>query len=279
MSVSLLDRTESNRRTAQRLAWWPLIPVVLVSAIVAVLSWWWLGLILLVVGVAWVLGVASKQAVAKVSAAMGGRATDAEEFPRLFNLLESLTISSGSTIPTVRALDTEAINLAAWGTPENAHLLVTTGLLNSLNRVELEGVLAEGLQRIRAHDGSVGAAAAHFLGGPLVKTAVTAAPSGLAAVAVSLGAPTRISKAMGHQREFYADLAAVDLTRYPPALGSALQKMSEANTAIPSATWGTQHLWIASPIPEAADGAAETVANRFRSHDSLSQRIELLAEL
>jgi heat shock protein HtpX len=214
---------------------------VLVGAIVVVV------LAALVVGMTLALWVRAK-AAAMVVGATGAVAVTEAEHPRLFNLVDGLCLSSGVPRPDLYVLDDPARNvLVAGRDPRRATVVFTSGLLDSLDRIELEGVVAHQLARIRQDD---------------------VAPATLVAV---LGRLTRLfmRSALASDRLVAADLEACQLTRYPPGLIGALEKLSGASTVSSAASSATAHLWFVPPT----DGRTSD------SHPPLEERIALLREL
>ena len=161
------------------------------------------------------------------------RPVTADEEPRYHNLVEGLCVSAGLPKPELYVIDDDAPNSFATGRdPAHAAIVVTTGLLQKLSRMELEGVVAHELSHIRANDTLVTGLGTALLGLPL--------PGALA---------TRLlASLVGRARERDADLGGVRLTRYPPGLAAALESIRrEGPTALPTAR-GTAHLWISSPL-------------------------------
>ena len=286
--MSLLDRTEARRRQLPMLV----VPHAVVAGGCAgvivgvfgelVAGLWWTGIAAAVaVGVA-VFVLLPRTSVPRVVAIVGGRAATAEEFPRYANLIEGLAITTGDEPPELKVVESSHANLAVVGEPGTAVMVATTGLLAVLDRVELEGVLAEGMARIRSNDAILGAHAARLVCGPLIGAGPRRPGSSNAWTTMFSDARARrLRTVLGPQREFLADLAAVDMTRYPPGLGSALEKMSSIGTHIDEATWGTAHLWLASPLVpvDPADERAAVLNERFTQHEPLEHRIDLMAEL
>ena len=99
----------------------------------------------------------------------GARPVTDTEFPRYTNLIEGLCISSGIEEPELFVLEDDHCNVMAIGRPGQAAVVATTGLLAMLNRVELEGVLAEALMRLRTYDAHLATQAAVFVCGPLLQ--------------------------------------------------------------------------------------------------------------
>jgi heat shock protein HtpX len=182
----------------------------------------------------------------RVIAALGGREADPVGDARLCNLAEGLSISAGLRQPRLRVIDSPGLNAMAAGTrADRAIVGVTSGLLAELDRIELEAVLAEELIQIRHHE---------------------TAPATVVAATFGIG---RVI-AMGADRDVEADQAAVALTRYPPALAAALEKLEAKGTGVPGQPASLAHLWLADPRPGAAPG---------RGRLPLPERIEALREL
>lgn len=186
------------------------------------------------VEIVWVVVVIirTRSAVDQVLRSLGGRAPEPGEYPQLENLVDGLSLTGGVRVPEVRVLDTDAMNAIIVADDDEATLVVTKGLLEGLDRIELEGVLANLLARRR--DGSARYA-----------TMVTAMYGN---TAVGGGARMLVN-GLGDQRCVRADLAAVDMTLYPPGLVSALAKMEQAGTYIPDAPLETWHMWVAPVQP------------------------------
>jgi heat shock protein HtpX len=236
---------------------------------------------------------------------------DETEYARLHNLVEGLCIAGGLPKPRLYVIDEDAPNAFATGRdPRHAAIAVTTGLLAKLNRVELEGVLAHELSHIKNYDILVSTLAVTLVGvltlladfslrflwwgGPSHRSDRRGGDSGGATAllaifgfALLLVAPLVgrvMQSAVSRKREALADVSGVTLTRYPPGLISALEKLRDDTTVVHSASRATAHLWIESPIPQ---GDAEvrgrgdsTWLNRlFDTHPPLDERIAALREL
>ena len=280
---SLLDRTERNAARARTLV----VPQAAVSAVVVgvvlglLVAWWLVVLAALVAGAA-VAVVLPRTAAAGVGAILDSRVAPEAEFPRYHNLMEGLSIASGTTVPDLRVIDEAGLNLATYGDAENSVIVATTGLLESLDRVELEGVFSAALSRIRSADTHLGTRCALLVCGPLVRNGPVRPGRPMGLVSLLAGArAARLRAVLGPQREFLTDLAAVDMTRYPPGLGTALEKMESVGTTVNSATWGTAHLWFAEPLAPAAPGdeTASRLNALFCNPTPLDQRASLMAEL
>lgn len=173
------------------------------------------------------------------------RPVSPDEEPRYHNLVEGLCVSAGLPKPELYVVDDEAANSFATGrSPAHAAIVVTTGLLQKLSRLELEGVLAHELAHIRNHDILVTGLGTALVALPLM-------PAG--------GLAARLLGALvGRGRERDADLSGVRLTRYPPGLAAALEKVRTDGADAASVSRATAHLWIASPLdPEGGAGRLE----------------------
>jgi heat shock protein HtpX len=161
--------------------------------------------------------------------------------------------------PRVYVIDDEAPNAFATGRdPAHASIVATRGLLDMMNRVELEAVLAHELAHVKNRD---------TLAMELAVTLV-----GFPATVLPFIGPV-LQRAASPRREFYADLSGVQLTRYPPGLISALEKLKARRTALRSVARATEPVWIGSPLPD------EGLNRLFATHPSLDERIRVLREL
>jgi len=232
------------------------------------------------------------------------RPASAEEFPRLHNLVEGLCIAGGLPKPGVYVIDDPAPNAFATGrNPNHAAIAVTTGLLDTMNRVELEGVVAHELSHIRNYDILVSTLAVVMVGtvaliadlairtmwwngGRVARSGDRADgnnPLAYVGIVLLITAPI-IAKIMqatiSRNRETLADVSACQLTRYPPGLISALEKLKADTTVTHSASTATAHLWIEQPMSGVGDdGKLGGIHRMFDTHPPLDERIALLREL
>ncbi len=229
---------------------------------------------------------------------------DPHEFQRLHNLVEGLCIAGGLPKPGVYVIDDPAPNAFATGrNPNHAAIAVTTGLLAKMNRVELEGVVAHELGHIRNYDILVSTLAVTLVGSIALITDIAirmmwwnggresrrgdhdngANPLAIVGFALLILAPI-IAKVMqasiSRRRETLADLSACQLTRYPPGLIAALEKLQADTTVTHSASTATAHLWIEQPMSGVGDhGRLGGIHKLFDTHPPLDERIALLREL
>ncbi len=197
----------------------------------------------------------------------GARPADPHADARLHNLVEGLCVAAGLRKPGVYVVDDPAPNAFAVGRgPRHAAVAVTTGLLDRLNRIELEGVLAHELSHVKSYDVLVSSLAVVLVALPLM----VVPPLSSRAVAL----------AVSRRREALADFGGVQLTRYPPGLAAALEKVREQAGVVRSGSRAIAHLWIESPVARTAEDG------RLRWQDRLSDtgppmedRIQALKEL
>jgi heat shock protein HtpX len=229
---------------------------------------------------------------------------DPMTYQRLHNLVEGLCIAGGLPKPQVYVINDPAPNAFATGrNPQHAAIAVTTGLLEKMNRVELEGVIAHELSHIRNYDILVSTIAVTLVGAIAIMTDLAirmmwwnggrtsregdrnngSNPLALFGFLLLILAPF-IAKAMqaavSRKRESLADVSACQMTRYPPGLISALEKLRADTTATHSASMATAHMWIEQPLSGVSDGGKLGFFHRmFNTHPPLDERIALLKEL
>ncbi len=232
------------------------------------------------------------------------RPADPQEYQRLHNLVEGLCIASGLPKPRVYIIDDPAPNAFATGrNPRHAAIAVTTGLLDMMNRVELEGVIAHELSHIRNYDILVSTLAVTLVGAVALITDLairmmwwnggrvqregdrgdSGNPLAIIGFVLLILAPI-IAKAMqatiSRRRETLADVSVCQLTRYPPGLIAALEKLKKDTTVTHSASTATAHLWIEQPMSGVGDrGRLASIHKLFDTHPPLDERISLLREL
>jgi heat shock protein HtpX len=229
---------------------------------------------------------------------------DPETYARLHNLVEGLCIASGLPKPGIYVIDDVAPNAFATGrNPKHAAIAVTTGLLDKMNRVELEGVLAHELSHIKNNDILVSTLAVTMVGLIAIATDLSlrmmwwnggrrgrddpqggAAPFlaifGLVLIVLSPILARLMQMAVSRQRESLADVSAVEMTRYPPGLISALEKLRDDSTVVHASSRATAHLWIEQPTAQTEEEGHLSKWNRlFDTHPPIEQRIEALNEL
>jgi len=233
-------------------------------------------------------------------AVTGAKPADGPEYQRYHNLVEGLCIAAGLPKPRLYVIQDAAPNAFATGrNPKHSALAVTTGLLQMMNRVELEGVIAHELSHVKNYDilastvavTAVGTIALlsdiglrfWIFGGNRDRDNNNAGGAGaiiaIAAIALLVLAPLAAQMmqfAMSRKRELLADATGVQLTRYPPGLLGALKKLQGDTTVVHHATRATAQLWIESPLDRAAGKKGSWLNRAFDTHPPLDERIKLL---
>jgi heat shock protein HtpX len=222
--------------------------------------------------------------------------------PQLFNIVRELTIAANIPMPKVYLIDDTAPNAFATGRdPEHASIAVTTGLLEKMDREELQGVIGHELSHVRNYDirfslivgvlvGSVALLAGYFLrytfwfgGGRQSRDgegrgggaqAIVAVVAILLAIVAPIAAQL-VQMAVSRQREYLADASSVELTRNPHGLESALAKIASDQEVLEVANGATQHLYFTNPIKK----FEERSSNLFSTHPPIVDRINRLREL
>lgn len=232
-----------------------------------------------------------------IDAATGAKKVERIAEPKLYNLLENLCISRGLTMPALRIMETDALNAFATGLHKGQYsITVTRGLMNTLNDEELEAVLAHELTHIRNADVRLLVVAVVFVGifsfvGELAFRslrfggmsggsrrssggrnsgggAIIAILAGLAIIAIAYGLAIVIRFALSRRREYLADAGAVELTKNPDAMITALQKIS--GNAVVNAPSEVREMFIENPHSD--------FASIFATHPPIEKRIEALAK-
>jgi heat shock protein HtpX len=222
---------------------------------------------------------------------------------RLHNIVEGLAIAAGIGKPKVYIVDDPAPNAFATGrNPQHSAVAVTTGLLEKMDRVELEGVIAHEMSHIRNHDILVTTIAvtltaavvlladwmlrSFWFGGGRRRNndgnnpiALVIAIGGLVLALLSPLIAQLIQAAVSRKRESLADVSGVELTRYPPGLISALKKLRDDTTVVRTGSRATAHLWIESPLQRQGGGAGAWLNRLFDTHPPLEERIQVLEHL
>jgi len=216
--------------------------------------------------------------------------------PQLFNVVEELSIAAGLPMPAVYVIEDSAPNAFATGRdPEHAAIAITTGLLEKLNRDELQGVIAHEMSHIGNRDilyatmvgilvGTIVMVSDFFLrsffwtggrrrkkGGQGGGGAIVLVIAILLAILAPLFAKL-LQLAVSRQREYLADATAVKLTRYPDGLASALEKIANDREVLEVANRATQHLYIVNPIKPFEKRAKSL----FSTHPPIGERIARL---
>ncbi|MFB6226193.1 MAG: M48 family metallopeptidase [Candidatus Paceibacteria bacterium] len=221
----------------------------------------------------------------------GAKKIKKEDNPYVYRMVENLCITAGMEEPDVHIIDSPALNAFATGrNPENASIALTTGLINKLEDEELEGVIAHELSHIQNYDtlimtltvvlvGTIALIADLFLrarlfgfGGDNKKGGVFAI-IGFVLILVSPIVAQLIKLAISRKREYLADASGVDLTRYPEGLASALEKITNSDKQLDTASSATAHLFISNPFKN------KFFSKLFSTHPPAEERIKRLRDM
>ena len=215
--------------------------------------------------------------------------------PRLWNVVENLSITTGTPMPAVYIVNDPAPNAFATGRdPQHASVAATTGLLDIMTDAELEGVMAHELGHVRNYDirlgmivfgltVAIGVIADIFVrmaffggnrnnnnnggGNPVVLV------FGLIAAIVAPLIATLVQLAVSRQREYLADATGAMTTRHPDALASALLKLEAYGRPMQKQNSSMAHLWINDPLKPGL------MARLFSTHPPIPQRVERLEQM
>jgi heat shock protein HtpX len=231
----------------------------------------------------------------------GAKRIEHDDNPQLFNVVEEMSIAAGVPMPEVYLIEDSAPNAFATGRdPDHSAVAVTTGILEKLDRDELQGVIAHEMSHVRNYDirfsmlmavmvGSMALISDAYLrgtfwgGGRRSESNEKSGGAGtivfvLLAVIFAILAPLvgkLIQLAVSRQREFLADASAAELTRYPEGLAQALLKISHDEDVLEVANRATQHLYIVNPIKPFEDRAKAL----FSTHPPIEERVARLRSI
>jgi heat shock protein HtpX len=232
----------------------------------------------------------------------GAKEVTAADAPQLINVVQEMALAANVPMPRVYVIDDTAPNAFATGRdPAHASVAVTVGLLQKLDREELQGVLAHELSHVRNFDirfsllvgvlvGSIALLADFFLrftfwgGGRRSRSSNDSGGNGLQivvfviAILLAIIAPIMarlVQMAVSRQREYLADASGVELTRNPVGLERALAKITVDTEPLEVANRATQHLYFENPI-KAASGSSSSL---FSTHPPALERINRLRQL
>jgi len=236
-----------------------------------------------------------------VLATSGAHEVTQQSAPQLMNVVQEMALAAGVPMPKVYIIDDTAPNAFATGRdPQHASVAITTGLLQKLDREELQGVIGHELSHVRNFDirfallvavlvGSIALLADFFLrftfwgggrgggdrdrgGGALVAIVY------VIAIVLAILAPffaRLVQLAVSRQREYLADASSVELTRNPHGLEQALAKIASDKEVLEVANRATQHLYFTNPIKK----FEERSSSMFSTHPGIVDRINRLRKL
>jgi heat shock protein HtpX len=226
----------------------------------------------------------------------GAKKIKKEDNPKLFRVVENLSIAAGIPIPNVYLLNDSAPNAFATGRdPKHAVVCATTGLVDKLTETELEGVVAHELSHIKNFDirvmsivsilvGLVALLADFFLrsmwySGDRDRDSKAQSIFLVIGIVLAILSPfiaTLIQLAVSRKREFLADASAVLLTRYPEGLALALDKIAKDKEPLEAANNATAHLYISNPFKNINK---HWFTNLFNTHPPIEERIKILRSM
>lgn len=304
----MYERIASNVRKTWGLIFVFILLTVLIGWVVGEflqIGFWGLGgAVIFAVAMTWGSYFASDKIALSMSKA---QLADPVQFQQLHNIVDGLSIAAGIPKPRVYVVEDSAPNAFATGrNPEHAAIAVTTGLMEKLDRDELEGVIAHELSHVKNKDTLVMTIAVTLVGVIVLLAdwmiramwwgggsrdrdsggglGLPFAILGMLLLVLSPIIAQLLQFAVSRQREFLADADAVFLTRYPDGLIGALQKLQQDQTVVRTASRATAHLWIESPIAHHANKKSHTnkqgawLNRMFDTHPPLETRILALRQ-
>ncbi|HEY8528668.1 MAG TPA: zinc metalloprotease HtpX [Paenibacillaceae bacterium] len=254
------------------------------------------GLVLAAIFLTIYLPVTWMSASRQVLGMAGARPASREEYPQLYNIVEELCIPARLPMPKIYIVDDPSPNAFATGLkPEKGAVAFTTGLLERLNREELEGVAAHELAHIRNYDIRLMTVSI-----ALISVIIVLADIGVRMLMVRRGGSNRrgsnpailivalvlvilapiaarlVHFAISRNREYLADATAVEFTRNPVGLKNALRKIAESDLDVQKAKQATAPLYFASPFSKERK---KRRAGWFDTHPPIESRIERLERM
>ena len=235
-----------------------------------------------------------------VLAISGAKEIKPEDNKYLHNLVENLCIGSGVPKPKIYMIDDTSMNAFATGRdPQHAVICFTSGIVNSLEKLELEGVIAHELSHIQNYDirlmsivsilvGTITLLADWFTRGAFYGGGGRRRGKEMGGVVMLIGIifiilspiiATLIKLAVSRNREYLADSSGALLTRYPKGLADALVKISSDREILEAANGATAHMYIANPLKGERGEQGSFFANLFETHPPVQDRIKRLLEM
>ena len=223
----------------------------------------------------------------------GAKVITEEDHPQLYNLVQEIVIASGLPMPKIAIVNDAAPNAFATGRdPERGVIAFTTGLLEKMDREQIQGVVAHELAHVANRDTLVSAVAATTAGALALMSDLLirmmwfggnrqrnsgSNPLALVAALVALIlapiAATLLRSAISRRREALADATAIAYTRNPAGLRRALETLAEDSTVVNQKSTAVAHVWIESPLD------ARSTAKLFATHPPIEEIIALLRKM
>jgi heat shock protein HtpX len=236
-----------------------------------------------------------------VLATSGAKQIQKQDHPELFRIIENLCIASGLPMPIIYIINDASPNAFATGRdPKHAVVCVTTGILDLLNKAELEGVISHELSHIKNYDIRLMGIVAVLVGFVAILSNLFTnqlwfggfsgreerSGGGIQNIFLIVGiilailspiAATLIQLAVSRKREFLADASGALLTRYPDGLASALEKLASNRQSLKSANNATAHLFIVNPFK--GKNGKQLFVSLFETHPPIEERIKILRSM
>jgi len=225
----------------------------------------------------------------------GAKLIQESDNPKLFNLIHEVTIASGLPMPKVAIVVDSAPNAFATGrNPEHALIAFTTGILDVMDRDQLQGVIAHEMAHVANRDTLVSAVAATTAGAIAILSDMLtrmmwfgggrdrnregngnpiALVISLVILILAPLAAMMLKSAISRKRESLADATAVSFTRNPAGLRSALEVLASDSTVVHQRSTAVAHIWIESPLD------AKSVSKLFSTHPPIEERIAVLKSM
>ncbi|MDP4132861.1 MAG: M48 family metalloprotease [Bacillota bacterium] len=229
----------------------------------------------------------------------GAKKAEGEEGRIIRNVLEGLCVSSGLPMPEIYIINDPSPNAFATGrNPKHSAVAVTTGLLSMMDYYQLEGVLAHEMSHIKNYDILLQTIASVMIGAVIIVSDIwrrtlffggrrrrSDRDNGAGAIIMIIGllfvilapiAGQLLKMALSRNREYLADATAIEFTRNPEGLATALEKLGAASTPVARANNATAGLYITNPL-KAARG--EGLTNLFSTHPPIEKRVEAIRSI
>jgi len=222
----------------------------------------------------------------------GAKEVIRKENPEIYNLVENLCIGVGLPTPKIYIIEDTALNAFATGrNPENGVVCLTTGIISTLEKRELEGVIAHELAHIGNYDIRLASIVSVLVGSIVFVTdwvshglfwsnddrEINPLVLGVLILTI-IAAPivaTLIQLSISRNREYLADATAASMTRYPEGLARALEKISGDKEILEAANSATAHMYISNPLRNTGN----FLGNLFSTHPPTEERIKRLREM
>ena len=270
--------------------------LLIIGGLGALAAWiyqsWTIAVVVIVVAAGYAL-IQYFAASAEALALSGAREIQKADDPRLWRIVENLSITTGTPMPRVFVIDDPAPNAFATGRdPKHAAVAATTGLLDLLEDTELEGVMAHELGHVRNYDIRVSmivfglVVAVGMIADLLLRLAIFGGRGarsnnggpvllifGLVAMIVAPLLAAVVQAAISRQREYLADATGALTTRYPEGLAKALEKLQTYGRPMARQATSMSHMWISDP------NRPGVMARLFATHPPIADRVERLRRM